>query len=819
VLSHHRQDRRAPRMPRATGSKGSPGNEGLRHRLHRRTLLSVVTACALIVAAAVTVTTSLSEAGPGPLGVFAGWDNVSGVQQLGQSIGQQPAYAMDFLDGTSWQTISNPDAQQIADWAASGYQMIWGIAMLPSSGGSLAAGASGAYDPYFAAAARALVAGGQGSSVIRLGWEFNGDWFPWGVNAGSAADFVAYWRQIVDTMRAVPGANFRFEWNPTRGGSVDLASYYPGDSYVDWIGLDVYDAEWGSYPGAAAEFTNMEQQQYGLDWLAQFSAQHGKRMAFPEWGLGWGPSNNGGPVTAASQQVSGGDDPTFVNDMAAWIASHNVVEATFWDYGTSSLGGGQNPQTLTALGHDFGPGGIASTAGASASSPAAPTAPPTSAPTPPPTPTSPAVVPASGAPSSTATSAPQGPPHVAIITMENLAQSDVLGNPAAPFLNHVAQSGGFAADSYGQDHPSLGNYLAQWFGVAGVTDDSNPPAHEQAGSSIGDELAAAGYSWRAYAEDFSGMTDTSLYAVHHVPQLYSTPDQSGVVDYSQLAAELQAGTAPDLLYIVPNMCDDVHDCPISTGDAWLGAQVGALTGSSWYADDPNASIIITWDEGQSTDSSGFGDANGGRIFTVVISHRPGSTQSTPVDQVGVARSVLECFGVATGIGETGDPSHGDLIGLMSCPGASPAPVLQPNAAQGQGAPPPATTPPPTTLHEGAGATTGDAPGPTALATQAALASGTGASSQGRDLSAPSSTAGGRATSGRGHHRSGHRRGEVRSTLSSKDRSHHRRGRADLATYKGWGRHHSSWGRALVTATTAWSRALAHPATLENTRAR
>ena len=168
----------------------------------------------------------------------------------------------------------------------------------------------------------------------------------------------AYWQQIVDTMRGVPGAAFRFEWNPTRGGYVDLASYYPGDAYVDIVGMDVYDTEWATYPGAAAEFAAMETQPYGLDWLATFSAQHDKPMAFPEWGLGWGPSAPGsGPITASNSEVSGGDDPVFVNDMAAWISSHNVIEATFWDYGTSLVGGGQNPQTLGALGADFRPHG------------------------------------------------------------------------------------------------------------------------------------------------------------------------------------------------------------------------------------------------------------------------------------------------------------------------------------------------------------------------------------------------------------------------------------------------------------------------------
>ena len=277
--------------------------------------------------------------------------------------------------------------------------------------------------------------------------------------------------------------------------------------------------------------------------------------------------------------------------------------------------------------------------------------------------------------------------------MENRAQSEILGSSQAPYLNSLAQNNGLAVNSFAQSHPSLENYLAQWYGITGVADDSNPPAHEQSGPSIGDAVSAAGDTWRAYAENYQGFTDSSLYQVHHLPQLYSTADQAGVVNYSQLAGDLTAGKAPDLLYIVPNMCNDTHDCAVATGDAWLAAQIPKLMASSWYADDPNASIIITWDESQGSDTSGFGDANGGRIFTAVISRKAHAVETTPVDQVGVARSVLECFGLPTAIGEAADGSHGDLLPLMSCPSVqTPKSLVTTTTIQTSAPPPPTTTP-------------------------------------------------------------------------------------------------------------------------------
>ena len=59
---------------------------------------------------------------------------------------------------------------------------------------------------------------GEGDAILRLGWEFNGTWYPWSVtNRTDAAHFVGYFRHIVSTMRAVPGADFRFVWNADVG--------------------------------------------------------------------------------------------------------------------------------------------------------------------------------------------------------------------------------------------------------------------------------------------------------------------------------------------------------------------------------------------------------------------------------------------------------------------------------------------------------------------------------------------------------------------------------------------------------------------------
>ena len=298
-----------------------------------------------------------APAGSSPLGVYVGYQSPGGVSSFGRAVGQQPTFAMDFLDGDSWSALVNTAPAYMSAWKGSGYTMIWGLPMLPNSGSTLAQGASGAYNSYFLQLAQEMVAGGQGSSIVRPGWEFNGGWFSWAAN-GQASAFVTFWQQIVNTMRSVPGQNFTFEWNPTAGdtGVGDLAQYYPGNAYVDQIGLDLYDQHWGTYPGIAAQWNTDLTEPYGLNWLASFAAAQGKQITLPEWGLDPSPSSNNGGVVSGNGEVGGGDDPTFINDVAQWITQNQVYEATYWQYNSSLLSSRSNPNSFAAFVQDFGSG-------------------------------------------------------------------------------------------------------------------------------------------------------------------------------------------------------------------------------------------------------------------------------------------------------------------------------------------------------------------------------------------------------------------------------------------------------------------------------
>lgn len=285
----------------------------------------VARALVVLVFSALAFAPEAGAAGPNvELGVYRGAANVDGVERFEQWAGRRVTWVLDYFPSATWSDIESP-TWWVARWAPSPYKVVYSVPLLPDSGGTLAEGATGAYDSHFVKLARTLVAGGEADAVLRLGWEFNGAWFRWTAKDDPAA-FAAYWRQIVDAMRSVSGARFKFDWCPVLGlGAVAPDKAYPGDAYVDYIGLDVYDQGW--HPGwqdPARRWSSLLNQPYGLRWQHEFAAAHGKAITFPEWALAIRRDGHGG-----------GDNPDFIRNMRDWIAAHNVAYHMYFDFDTS----------------------------------------------------------------------------------------------------------------------------------------------------------------------------------------------------------------------------------------------------------------------------------------------------------------------------------------------------------------------------------------------------------------------------------------------------------------------------------------------------
>jgi glycosyl hydrolase family 26 len=257
-------------------------------------------------------------------GVMAGYGGANAAA-FGTWRGATVQTATDYLPEDTWSNVENP-AWDIWAWSLSPtIQPVLSAPMFPQSGGSLAETASGADNAHWKTLAQNLVAGGLGSSVIRLGWEFNGTWYPWSVTSTTtAAQYAQGWRQIVATMRSVPGANFKFDWcTTTAAGGINPALAYPGNSYVDYIGQDVYDwNERASTETAAQRWSDIVSKGYGLNWQANFANTNHKQISFAEWGV----ANN-----AAAPTAGGNDEPSFVQNMFNWFASHNTAFEDYFD--------------------------------------------------------------------------------------------------------------------------------------------------------------------------------------------------------------------------------------------------------------------------------------------------------------------------------------------------------------------------------------------------------------------------------------------------------------------------------------------------------
>jgi hypothetical protein len=204
-------------------------------------------------------------------------------------------------------------------------------------GGSLARAASGAYDGYYRDFAAQLVSHGEAGAVLRFGWEFNGNWYPWRVDsAGTARQFAAAFRCFVATAHTVRGQHFSFDWNFSNGvygAAAYLALAYPGDAYVTDIGDDVFDWDWNrnGQDTSAQRWADLRTGSGdGLDWQASFAAAHHKRLSFPEWGEA--------RRLSGSESVGGNDDPAFVTDMLGWFGAHATSYENYFDvdYASSS---------------------------------------------------------------------------------------------------------------------------------------------------------------------------------------------------------------------------------------------------------------------------------------------------------------------------------------------------------------------------------------------------------------------------------------------------------------------------------------------------
>lgn len=278
-----------------------------------------------------------------PIGVYIDPGDRAGFERFATWLGRRPLLVSDGLEERRWEFVVDP-WWLLEAWRDVDASIVYSLVMIPrEEGGTLQRGAAGEYDAHFRELAGRLVAGGQASAILRPGWEFSGDWQPWSARSDPAA-WKAYYRRIVEAMRSVPGADFRFVWNPALG-PIDPDNWpaeraWPGRRWVDLVGVDPYDICFseGTYPipadaGAreardrrAACWRELLTGERGLRWYADFAERHRRPLVIPEYGLV--PLERGG----------GGDNPIFIRGMERFARVNDVEWLVYFNKADAELG-------------------------------------------------------------------------------------------------------------------------------------------------------------------------------------------------------------------------------------------------------------------------------------------------------------------------------------------------------------------------------------------------------------------------------------------------------------------------------------------------
>ena len=214
--------------------------------------------------------------------------------------------------------------------------------------------------------------------------------------------------------------------------------------------------------------------------------------------------------------------------------------------------------------------------------------------------------------------------HVFVVVEENANFGAVVANPALPYLNSLADQYGLATNYFANAHPSIPNYFELTTGhILTLIDASTPSDFPVSSENVVRDLLAAGKSWKSYAEDIPsvGYTggDTGRYAVRHNPLAYfidvqNDPTQlQNLAPFSQFALDRNASRLPDFSFIVPNLCNDAHDCSLGTADTWLKTNIDPLIQSPQFQKD--GLLIIVFDEADTLDFT----SGGGHVAVVIVS--------------------------------------------------------------------------------------------------------------------------------------------------------------------------------------------------------
>jgi acid phosphatase len=245
--------------------------------------------------------------------------------------------------------------------------------------------------------------------------------------------------------------------------------------------------------------------------------------------------------------------------------------------------------------------------------------------------------------------------HVVVVIDENTNFADAYNSGNMPYMtNLIDTQGALATLYYANTHPSIGNYFELTTGQILTNDDSQTPSSFPVSvDNVVRKLLAAGLTWKAYCESIPSVgytgDDVYPYAVHHCALPYLTDVQENstqvknLVPFTQFTSDLNNNQLPSFSFVVPNMCDDAHDCSLSLADQWLETNIGPLFKSPTFNQD--TLLIFLWDESGSDNTHGGGNVEWA-VFGAGVKQGYKQSTTTVYQHQSTLRLILDKLGVS-----------------------------------------------------------------------------------------------------------------------------------------------------------------------------
>ncbi len=233
-------------------------------------------------------------------------------------------------------------------------QLILGVSLIPDNLKNIRnplnwerSCAFGNFNSYASQLGKHLVAAGLQNSVLRLGPEMNGQWE--NDYIGNTTQEQNLWASCfaneVTALRSVTGEHFLIDWNPNACvENIPYSHFYPGNSYVDILGLDLFDQSCVA-PQTPYSFQRLANEPASLAQFEVFAEAKAKPMSFPEWALSIAPVR---------------DDPGYIDGIGSTVANGNFAFEDYFDFQRPwPLLGPKTPRSLVEFQKWFGTAEVA----------------------------------------------------------------------------------------------------------------------------------------------------------------------------------------------------------------------------------------------------------------------------------------------------------------------------------------------------------------------------------------------------------------------------------------------------------------------------